>query len=77
MTMDANAKATLKTRLLAAGLPQKVVDRRVDRLGLTDEDVLWNQRFGRPMHWKETVDPEAEKARRDEWTRLQALQQQA
>jgi hypothetical protein len=53
-------------RLLARGVKQGFAERALQR-GLTDEDVRWNDLLGRPPHWIETVFPEEELKRRDEY----------
>lgn len=57
---------TIKERLLAVGVQDEFAVRAVRR-GLTDEDITWNERLGRPLHWIETVHPDKEKERRDAW----------
>lgn len=77
MATAAEKKALFESLLpeMLARMPQKqekarmFLQRAIDR-GLTQDDVDWNRKLGRPVHWKETVDPKAEKARRDEWTIL-------
>lgn len=70
------AEPSLREKLLAQVRPnfplhkqhkaEFFVDRALER-GLTDEDVLWNQRLGRPPHWIETQHPEEETKRREAW----------
>lgn len=57
--------ADVKQRLEANVGKAELTKRR--NLGLTDDDVMWNVRFGRPLHWLETVDPATEQRRRAEW----------
>lgn len=53
--------------LVAGGVHADVAAYRVLDLGLTREDVDWNRRLGRPMQWKETVNPAEELKRRQDW----------
>lgn len=50
------------------GVSREQATQRVYEMGLTAEDVLWNQRLSRPLVWMETVEPEVEVARREAWT---------
>lgn len=58
--------ATIK-RLTDAGVDLRSAEHRVITLGLTDEDIAWNLRLGRPLQWKETLDVPAESKRRQDW----------
>ena len=49
------------------GVKDKFITRAFER-GLSTEWVMWNQRLQRPPHFVETVDPDAETARRAVWT---------
>ena len=59
-------KAMLE-RLIQAGAREPFAVRAIQR-GLTDNDIMWNQRLGRPAHFVE-ADKEVEAERREEWTR--------
>lgn len=50
-------------RLRVAGVPKDKAERAVAR-GLSDADLEYNRRLGRPMAFVETVHPEAEVQRR-------------
>lgn len=57
---------------LAASAPVKhrrFIVRAVMERGLTEDDIAWNAKLGRPAYWKETLDPDTEQKRRAEWER--------
>jgi hypothetical protein len=58
----------LLERLLAMGIEERFARRAIER-GLTDADVRWNARLGRPPHWIETVNPAEELQRREDYRR--------
>ena len=58
----------LLTKLLVAGTREAFAIRAIER-GLTDADIVWNQRLGRPAAWLETQEPDVEVERRADWTR--------
>jgi hypothetical protein len=68
-------KVTPDKRLRAAGVRHWVAVRAVER-GLTDEDIEWNKRLGRPLAFIETVDPKAEEGRRAAWSQLDDLRKE-
>ena len=49
-------------KLMAGGVREAFALRAIQR-GLTDDDIMWNQRLGRPAHWLE-ADKEVEAERR-------------
>ena len=57
----------LWAQLMAGGVHEAFALRAIQR-GLTDNDIMWNQRLGRPVHFVEG-DREVEAERREEWTR--------
>ena len=57
---------TVDLREKLVGLGVRRPDRAIER-GLTEEDMLWNERLGRPPEFVETVDPVVEVERRAAW----------
>ncbi len=57
-------------RLEGMGVRTRFALRAVNERALTDDDIAWNAKLGRPPHWKETLDLPKEAERRAEFTRL-------
>ncbi len=56
-------------QIIALGVPAKYAKhvKRAIKDGLTQEDVSWNARLGRPPYFLETQEPKVEVERRKEW----------
>ncbi len=57
-------------RMRAAGIPLDQRERAINVKHITNEDIDWNEKLGRPLNWKENVHPEAETDRRAAWSEL-------
>lgn len=66
LTKDQTDRVTV---LKDSGVKDKFAVRAVADRGLTEDDIRWNAVFNRPPHWKETVHPAAEVARREAYNR--------
>lgn len=62
------AQDALIITLIENGVHREAAEYRVLDLGFTEEDLTWNRRLGRPVQFLETLDREAEKQRRQDWT---------
>lgn len=73
--LDPEKKANLKPHqvkliddlVYGGGCAEWSAYRAVVERGLTDNDIKWNGRLQRPLNFIETVDPNAEEARREAW----------
>lgn len=60
----------LVVRLMQSGMPEWSALHAVIDSGLSEDDITWNQRLGRPMGFMETVHPDDETERRRAWSRM-------